>query len=227
MSERDAGARRRRQTLSGGVLLLALGLVCRGWRCGPEPALNAHLPRTFLNVANQAFYDRLAQQLVTRDRTSLRAIPAGSAHVTYAFVGEFADDALDRLAALTSAVAERHHVFEIELATPGVLRGGARPRLVCAKLRRGADEVRVLTAELSSAVQPIAPGVRPSRAPHVTLASFRKNATRHDGDQVAQTLARAEGRADRVSLIQIVESVLTQRGPVYSVKAGLPLGGHR
>ncbi len=182
---------------------------------------------TFLNESNRGFYDRFVQQLVTRHRTSLRATPPGTAHVTYAFVGEFADEALDRLATLTSAVAQRHRGFDIELAKPGVLRAGARPRLVCAALGQGADEVCALTAELSSAVQPIAPGVRPSRAPHVTLARFRRDATRHDGDQVAQALVHAEGRADRVSLIQIVESVLTQRGPVYSVKAGLPLGGPR
>jgi 2'-5' RNA ligase len=182
---------------------------------------------TFLNPANQAFYQRLDRELVKRHGNVLRAIPADSAHVTYAFISDLCEKLVGQLFTAISETTRAWQAFDVELRPPHVVRSAGKPRLVCADLVRGATEVARLTEDLCTIARSISPDLRPSRAPHVTLARFRREATRHDGDHVAQTLARVEGRADRVSLIQIVESVLTQRGPVYSVKSGLPLRGHR
>jgi len=180
---------------------------------------------TFLSPSNQAFYHRSGRELVKRHANLLRTIPADSAHITYAFIPELHETIVGQLLTAISETTLTWQAFDVELRPPHVVRSAGKPRLVCADLARGTTEVTRLTEDLCTTARSISPDLRPSRAPHVTLARFRSEATRHDGDQVAQTLARAEGRADRVSLIQIVESVLTERGPAYSVKAGLPLGG--
>ena len=128
---------------------------------------------TFLNPANQAFYHRLDRELVKRHGNVLRAIPADSAHITYAFISELHETVVGDLATAISETTRTWQAFEVELGSPQVVRSAGKPRLVCADLVRGATEVTRLTANLSATARTISPGLRASRAPHVTLARFR------------------------------------------------------
>jgi 2'-5' RNA ligase len=180
---------------------------------------------TILNPSNQAFYDRLARELVKRHANVLRAIPADSAHITYAFISELQETLVGQLLTAISETASAWEAFDVELRAPQVARSAGRPRLVYAELVRGAREVARLTADLCTTARSISPDLRPSRAPHVTLARFRRHATRTDAKVVSESLSRAESRVDRVALVQVVVSVLTPAGPVYTVQAEAPLAG--
>ena len=179
---------------------------------------------TFLGLHNQAFYQAHIRHLVGRHRDVLRGAPDGSAHLTYAFIPDMDEGLVSRLLATTADVVGRRQAFDIQLSPPLVLCSGGRPRLVCAELAKGADDARWLAAELSVALRVMAPDLRPSRSPHVTLARFRKDATRVDADAVARSLSLSESKVDRVTLVQVVASVLTPSGPVYTTKGEAPLG---
>jgi 2'-5' RNA ligase len=183
---------------------------------------------TFLSPHNQDFYHAFVGALVRRHRDVLRSVPDGSAHLTYAFIPDLDEALVGRLLSRIGDAARHRRAFDIELSTPIVLRAGTRPRLVCAELASGAEDVGRLAAELSGVVSAMAPDVRPSKAPHVTLARFRKNATRADGDAVSKFLSPSKCKVDRVSLVQVVASVLTPSGPVYATRGEAPLGaaGH-
>jgi len=178
---------------------------------------------TFLNPANQAFYHRLERELVKHHANVLRAIPADSAHITYAFISELHETLVGQLLTAISETARAWPAFDVELRAPQVARSAGRPRLIYADLARGATEVARLGADLCTTARTISPDLRPSRAPHVTLARFRKHATRTDAQAVSSSLPHAETRVDRVALVQVVLSVLTPAGPVYTVKAEAPL----
>ena len=178
---------------------------------------------TFLNAANQAFYHRLVRVLVNRHGNVLRAIPADSAHITYAFISELHETLVGGLLSATSATVRAWPPFDVELRVPQVARSAGRPRLVYAELVHGATEVARLTAELCTTARTISPDVRASRAPHVTLARFRKHATRSDAQAVSSSLSHGESRVDRVMAVQIVASMLTPAGPVYTAQAEAPL----
>jgi len=179
---------------------------------------------TFLSPHNRAFYQAYVGNLVRGHRDVLRSAPDGSAHLTYAFIPDLDEALVGRLLSRIADAALHRQSFDIELSTPTVLRAGTRPRLVCAELARGADEVRRLAAELSEALYAMAPDVRPSKTPHVTVARFRQHATRADADAVSKFLSRAECKVDRVALVQLVASVLTPSGPVYTTKGEALLG---
>ena len=178
---------------------------------------------TFLTPANQAFYHRLDGELLKRHASVLRAVPADSAHITYAFMSELHETLVDDLVTVISETTRTRQAFEVELGSPQVVRSAGRPRLVCADLVRGATEVARLTADLCVTARTISPDLRASRAPHVTLARFRRHATRSDAPAVSRSLSHAENRVDRVTIVQVVVSVLTPVGPVYAVRAEAPL----
>ena len=105
-----------------------------------------------------------------------------------------------------------------------MVRSAGKPRLICADLVKGATEVARLTEGLCTGARSISPDLRPSRAPHVTLARFRKHATRSDAEAVSSSLSHVESRVDRVMAVRIVASVRTPSGPLYTTMGEMPLG---
>lgn len=178
----------------------------------------------FLSPSNQEFYDRLSRQLSRRHSAVLRPIPPASAHVTYAFVPELNEQGLGTLLRAIAAVAARRRAFDVQLGPPTTIQVRGRPRLVCAGFVGGAEQVGGLAADICSALRRIAADVRPSQSPHVSLARFHRRATRRDAEAVAESLCDTGGRTDRVSQIQVIESVLTPTGPVYTIRGEAPLG---
>ena len=178
---------------------------------------------TFLNPSNQAFYHRVGRELVERHAKVLRAIPADSAHVTYAFIPELHETLVGQLLTAISETTRAWRAFDVELGPPHVVQSAGKPRLICADLVRGATEVVRLTEDLCRTTRSISPDLRPSRAPHVTLVRFRQHVTRSDAHAVSNVLPRAEGRVDRVALVQVVLSELTPSGPVYATMGETPL----
>ena len=73
---------------------------------------------TFLNPANQAFYHRLDSDLVKRHENALRAIPADSAHVTYAFIAELHEILVGDLVTAISETTRAWQAFALELRPP-------------------------------------------------------------------------------------------------------------
>lgn len=196
---------------------------------GTEALMRAFLG-TFLNRPNQAFYHTLVGRALAAHAGALRRIPEASAHLTWVFIGDLADARRDAVLAAVTAVAARHDAIPIQLGPPRVLTAGPTPRLICADVVRGADEVRRLADELATGLRAPLPDIslRPMKSPHVTLARFRRQATPGDGRALTGTLAgpgfadaTAEDRLDRVLL---VASTLTPGGSVYTVAGECPLG---
>jgi 2'-5' RNA ligase len=125
--------------------------------------------------------------------------------------------------------ADKHPAFEIRLGAPRVLPTGSRPRLVCADLLMGEVQIHRLTADVRARLQLACPDVSLSRSrtPHITLARFRRQATRADSEGVSRSLTPREGsspsRSAWIADVQVVASALTPRGPVYEIKRQVPL----
>jgi 2'-5' RNA ligase len=182
---------------------------------------------TLLSPSTQAFYDRFIKDLVHEHPEALRSIPEGSAHLTYAFCADADAGAVDAVLGAAKQTAGAHDAFEIGLGSPHVVFAGARPRLVCAEILRGQPELRRLTADLLGSLHLACPGLSlsPSRTPHVTLARFRKQARRSDGQAVSRSLTAGAGASahDQIAQVQLVASTLTPSGPVYEIRAQAPL----
>jgi RNA 2',3'-cyclic 3'-phosphodiesterase len=185
---------------------------------------------TFLNESNQAFYRALVGRVMGAHPGVMRRIPDASAHLTWVFIGELADAQGDAVRVALTSVAARHGAIPIQLGPPRVLAAGPTPRLVCADVSRGAEEVRRLAEDLAAGLRAALPDATLDlmKGPHVTLARFRRQATRGDGRAVAATLATpafaTATAGDRLDSVQLVASTLAPGGSVYTVVGECPLG---
>ncbi len=180
---------------------------------------------TRLSDDNQRFYAEFARAVVKRHRDVIHGVPVDSAHLTYLFAADAADECLESLATIVRQRVATMPAFDIELGPLRILQVGPRPRLICADVVKGAFEVAALACDLLHSVEqahlPLT--ASGSKSPHVTLARFSKQARRSDARAVALTLERgvwaSDRRADRIAHIQIIVSTLTPAGPVYEARA--------
>jgi RNA 2',3'-cyclic 3'-phosphodiesterase len=185
---------------------------------------------TFLSSANQGVSDAFGRRLADASLSLLRPVPPRSAHITHAFLGDV-DDALvevviGNLLDLLRSIAP----VPFRLGRPELLRAGREPRLLLAKVEAGAAEVSDVTRRIVDRLRQHAAlaGIAAARSPHVTLARFRRGAgskdTSQSGNILANPHADPDWAEDRLDEIQLIQSELTPRGPVYQVVARAPAG---
>lgn len=182
---------------------------------------------TFLSPAHQSTCDRLATRLAEAHGRLVRPIPALSAHVTYAFVAHLDPALLPRaIEVLEKAVAAIAGV-DVTIDAPAVLFAGREARLVHAPVTTGATALARITEQIATAFEQVFPdaGVSASRAPHVTLARFRRGATRSAARPIVDALAQAAApMTERFAQVQLVSSDLSASGPIYTPQATVSLG---
>ena len=76
---------------------------------------------SFLQAANRDFYDRRVADLVGATGGRLRAVPARSAHITHAFLGETDAALLDDIRKAVESVAAQHAAIPIRLGPRAIL----------------------------------------------------------------------------------------------------------
>jgi 2'-5' RNA ligase len=185
---------------------------------------------SFVSPENLAFYDAYVQDLVRRASGSLKPIPARSAHVTHAFLGDVTGVAARRVARLVADVAERTTAVAVRFGAPSILYARREARLVRADVVLGQRELWDLGRRIVDTLTRHAEVGRidPPRAPHLTLARFRKGCAAADAERVAGLIAttggdQAVGREDEITSIQLIRSELGPHGPVYDVVARFDL----
>jgi 2'-5' RNA ligase len=184
---------------------------------------------SLLGSNRQSFYERALGELVHGHGDILRAIPPGSAHVTWVFISQMEEAALTAVRAAVESAAGRHRPFDIALGPPFVLFGGAEARLVAAPITSGEAPLELLATDLLAATRSALPGVELSgmKSAHVTLARFRKHTRRSAAHAVVETLARDAAKLSagpgRIDCVQIMSSELTQTGPIYRVRTEIHL----
>lgn len=176
---------------------------------------------TWLGADNQRFYADLVADLIASSGGLLHAIPQASAHITYAFLARVDDRELGAIADAVRGVASRHGPIAIQLGPPSILYARAEARLVYTPITHGAETIAQLGHDIVKELDRRLTDVEPSgsRAPHVTLARFRKHTRRGTARVASVALERSgwgsEARADQIAEIQIVSSELTAAAPRY------------
>lgn len=173
----------------------------------------------YLSHDNMSAYQSLVDRLIREMPGTLRSVPHQTHHLTLAFLGEIADDDVDKCSAALVDVAATQ-AFDYLLGPPGLLKGRGRPRLIRVNVTEGLEAVSQVQAALLEALSAQLPGIDTrSKPPHVTLARFRKSAQKSHGKAVEKALEHADGsglpRRDRFRAVHLVRSRLTPAGPVY------------
>jgi 2'-5' RNA ligase len=182
---------------------------------------------TFLGDANQSYYRGLAATWSRRFPRSLKAVPADTVHVTYAFLPRVDESVLATLSAAVAESALAAGPVEVVLEKPGVLWAGRMPRLVETRIAAGGNEIMRLARSIQTRVETSTPELELSTAKsaHVTLARFRRGTSAAEARRAEGELG-GEARRENIAVVSLIESRLTPAGPVYRMVAELPMG-HR
>ncbi len=148
-------------------------------------------------------------------------------HLTLAFLGDVPADSVVKLKSILHEVAARSDPFEVSVIGVGGFPRADRPRVVWAGLAgESVHQIGKLHHDLWGRLEPDIPKPEPNDRefhPHITLA-------RVPGPQPPKIAAWMQRHAGfefgdwPVREIQLIQSVLTPKGPVYETLARAELG---
>ena len=147
-------------------------------------------------------------------------------HLTLMFLGEWPADRLDSLSEALNDVVAGHDAFSLQPGVVGAFPGLKKPRVLFLHLD-GGDPLRALAADVREAVNrawPEGPQDNKAFRPHLTLARVKRPLLGPESI-LLKTLDLGSWEKVPVSSVHLVESELLPRGPRYTDRAILPLGG--
>lgn len=149
-------------------------------------------------------------------------------HLTLAFVGWTPADRLAPIIEATRTAAAGRAPFDLELRGTGRFPPRGKPRAVWLGVGLGRDQLAALAEALGIAVREAAVKFDDRQfAPHLTLARVRPSASGAEGRTIAAAVEALEVPPDlrvRVDRVAVMESVLSPRGPRYTVREDVPFG---
>jgi 2'-5' RNA ligase len=169
-----------------------------------------------------------AAEEATRAMAALRArhpdarwLPAQKLHLTLVFLGQTDSGDVQRIAALTAAVAARHHTYEVVTGDGGGRVHTQRGGVGWLRLADGGRETSQLALDLDEAIGSATYDSTHPPHPHLTLARGIDQATLDDIRSTARGLT-LRWIADRVVLFR---SYTEPHGSIYEELAAFDLAG--
>jgi 2'-5' RNA ligase len=165
--------------------------------------------------------------LVPAELKGLKRVGPELMHVTLAFIG-WLDET--RVAQVTTAVedaAARGRAFDVPLEAIGRFPPTGRPRVIWVGTGPAEEAIRALGELVRDALSEgaIPFDLKPLR-PHITLARVREDVAVEDARAIGSAVARARvpaGLRFRAQVVNVMQSVVTPKGPRYSSLRQWPL----
>lgn len=160
-----------------------------------------------------------AQQKLAATGADLKLVEPPNIHVTMKFLGEVPDDKISPISEALSRAVAGTVPFDICVKGIGVFPNLSYVRVVWAGVTEGRNETIDIQRKIDSELKPL--GFRPERdfVPHLTLARVR---TARQKERLAAFVKEASGEdfgTTRVQAVELKQSTLTPKGPVYSTLA--------
>jgi 2'-5' RNA ligase len=142
-------------------------------------------------------------------------------HLTIKFLGEIEDKTIDQITGILEAVSCCIPVFYIRICSVGAFPNINAPRIIWAGIDKGENETKKIAGELAKKLVKI--GISEEDKPfsaHLTIGRIRSAFNR--GNLVRIIISLQEEIAQEkiefcVSKLTLFKSVLTPRGPIYTV----------
>lgn len=184
------------------------------------------MPRAFIAVdINEEVRGKLVefQRQLEATRADLKLVEPENIHVTMKFLGEVPESRVPEITEALGASLEGTKGFDIGVRGIGVFPSLRYIRVVWAGVEAGKDELVGIQKKIDLGLKPI--GFRPERdfVPHLTLARVRTARFKDKLAAFVNDSADLEFGTSRARAIELKQSTLTQRGPIYSTLARFEL----
>lgn len=182
--------------------------------------------RAFIGIdINEAVRRKLvaAQEQLAATGAGLKLVEPPNIHVTMKFLGEVSDDRIAPISEALERAAAGTKQFDIRVKGIGVFPNLGYIRVVWAGVADGRDEVTSLQQKIERELQPL--GFRAERdfVPHLTIARVKTARGKERLTAFVKDMGDAEFGVTRAQAVELKQSKLTPKGPIYSTLARIEL----
>ncbi len=163
------------------------------------------------------------QEQLQATGAQLKLVEPPNIHVTMKFLGEVPEDKIGAIAEALKRAAAGTGQFDIRVKGIGVFPNLRYIRVVWAGVAEGRDEIIGLYQKIDREVQPL--GFRPERdfVPHMTVARVKTPKQKERLAAFVKEMNDAEFGVTRAQAVELKQSTLTPKGPIYSTLARIEL----
>jgi 2'-5' RNA ligase len=185
------------------------------------------MPRSFIAIdIDEAVRRRLvaAQQQLASTGGELKLVEPENIHVTMKFLGDVPDNKIGAVADALRAAAEGAQPFDITVRGIGVFPNLRYMRVIWAGVADGRDAVIAIQRSVDRELQKL--GFPPERdfVPHLTLARVKTAKRKEQLAATIKEIGKMEFGVTRARAVELKQSTLTSKGPIYSTLARIELG---
>ena len=164
-----------------------------------------------------------AQEQLQATGAQLKLVEPPNIHVTMKFLGEVPEDKIGAIAEALKRAATGTGQFDIRVNGIGVFPNLRYIRVVWAGAAEGRDEVISLHQKIDRELQPL--GFRSERdfVPHLTIARVKTAKQKERLAAFVKEMTDAEFGVTRAQAVELKQSTLTSKGPIYSTLARIEL----
>ncbi len=182
--------------------------------------------RAFIGIdIDEAVRQKLvaAQEQLQATGAQLKLVEPPNIHVTMKFLGEVPKDRVGAIAEALGRAAAGTKQFDIRVKGIGVFPNLRYIRVVWAGVAEGRDEVIGLQQGIDRELGPL--GFRSERdfVPHLTIARVKTAKQKEQLAALIKEMTDAEFGVTRAQAVELKQSTLTPKGPIYSTLARIEL----
>ncbi|MFQ6095218.1 MAG: RNA 2',3'-cyclic phosphodiesterase [Candidatus Bathyarchaeia archaeon] len=157
-----------------------------------------------------------AQKMLLETGADLKLVKPENIHVTMKFLGSIPTTMVDEIHGEMEKITFTQ--FKIELKGLGAFPNLRRIRVIWAGIREGARELRDIYNQLELNLKALGFKADPKGfSPHLTIVRVRTGRNRNNLVRCIEQLADQDFGTVEVKCLRLKRSVLTPKGPIYSV----------
>lgn len=184
------------------------------------------MPRAFIAIdISEAVRQKLvaAQQGLAATGAQLRLVEPENVHVTVKFLGDIQDDKVAAVADAIRAAVNGMRQFDITAHGIGAFPGLKYIRVVWAGVSEGYENVVAVQRNIDRELQKLGFPLERDFVPHLTLARVKSAVAREKLVAFVKENAGTEFGVTRAQAVELRQSTLTPRGPIYSTLTRIEL----
>jgi len=177
------------------------------------------MPRVFIAVdVDQTVKHQLSgiQEQLSATGAHLKLVETPNIHVTMKFLGDTPDTKIPALIEALRKAASEANNFDIEVKGIGVFPSLKHMRVIWAGIAEGREGVKSLQHAVDKELEPLGFRSEKDFIPHMTIARVKSAKEKDKLAEIIQTSENLDFGQSRVTAIELKESKLTPKGPIYS-----------